>query len=370
MRQSPRISAMSVLSAFGRGTEALRDGVLGGQPAFRPVDRFDVGNRRVRVAAALPGQPVLVEELIAVINRACDDAGLATGTRAATPLLLGVHADPAAARDAGGERSAGALATSIAIACGLGPAPRAYTTACVTGSNALIDAAAMITRGDCDRVVVAAGYLVEPDQFALFDAGRALAIDDAVRPFSAQRKGILLGDGVAAVVVESAEAARGRDVLGTIAGWGRAGDAYHVVQPRPDGDGLSRAVAAALRRGGVEAEQVGYLNAHGTGTAQSDVAETAALHRAFGDYIGHLPVSSTKSTHGHALEASSLLEVVVTLLALRAGRLPVNAGFLARDADCDLNLVLDAPAEHHARYALTVNSAFGGANTAVLVGVA
>lgn len=371
MRQPPRVSGVSAASAFGRGTSALRDGVLAGRPAFRPVDRFAVDGRRVRVAAALPGRPVLADELVAVVTEACDDAGLGTTTRAGTPLLLAVHADPDAARDAGGERSAGAFANVIARSCGLAPTSRAYTTACVAGTSALADAAAMIMRGGCDRVVVAAGYLVESDQFALFDAGRVLAVDDAVRPFSAERKGILLGDGVAAIVVESADAARGRahEPLGVLAGWGRTGDAYHVVQPRPDGEGLSRAVAAALRRGGVETGQIGYLNAHGTGTAQSDAAESAALTRAFGDHARALPVSSTKSTHGHALEASGLLEVVVTLLALRAGRLPVNAGFLAPDADCDLNLVLDGgPLD--TRYALSVNSAFGGANTAILVGAA
>ena len=113
---------------------------------------------------------------------------------------------------------------------------------------------------------------------------------------------------------------------------------------------------------------MGYVNANGTGTPQSDAAEAAALHRAFGECIGGVPVSSTKSVHGHALEASALLELVVTVLALRSGLLPVNAGFLEPDADCELDLVLDTPRAALPRYAMSVNFAFGGANTALLVG--
>ncbi|HKD97129.1 MAG TPA: beta-ketoacyl synthase N-terminal-like domain-containing protein, partial [Micromonosporaceae bacterium] len=338
--QPPRIAAFAAVSAFGRGPWAVGGGVFAGRPAFRAVERFPVEGRRVRVAAALPGRPDLVSELAGVIDTACDDAALSGPERARCPLLLAVHADPDAARSPE-SRSAGALAALLAQKCGLGLAPRAYTSACVAGTSALADAAAMVSGGDVDRVVVAAGYLVESDQFALFDAGRALALDEVVRPFSADRKGIVLGDAVVAIVVESAAAARARgaEPLGLLAGWGRAGDAYHVVQPRPDGAGLARAIAIALRRAGVDPSHVGYVNAHGTGTPQSDAAEAAAFRVAFGE--SRPAVSSTKSTHGHALEASGLLEVVITLLALRNGTMPVNAGFLGQDPDCDLDLVLE-----------------------------
>ena len=190
-----------------------------------------------------------------------------------------------------------------------------------------------------------------------------------VRPFSAGRQGLLLGDGAVAVVLERADAAQRRGVpaLAFLAGWGRAGDAYHVCQPRPDGTGLARAITAALSRARVEGADVGYVNANGTGTTFSDAAESAAIHLALGARAGTIPVSSTKSVHGDALEASALLEFVVTVLSLRAGLLPVNAGFLAPDEDCQLNLVLGAAREVRARYALSLNAAFGGANTALLV---
>jgi 3-oxoacyl-(acyl-carrier-protein) synthase len=219
-------------------------------------------------------------------------------------------------------------------------------------------------------VVVSSGYLVDADHFALFDAGRALADDGQLRSFSTGRRGLLLGDAIAAVVLESAEVARRREaeVLGWLSGWGRSGDAYHVCQPDPTGDGLARAMGAALSRAGVAPDQLGYLNAHGTGTAYSDAAECAALRTALGPALERIPVSSTKSLHGHALEASGLIELVVTVLALRAGALPVNAGYLGPDADCALDLILDEARPARPRYAMSINAAFGGANTALVIG--
>jgi 3-oxoacyl-[acyl-carrier-protein] synthase II len=285
-----------------------------------------------------------------------------------------VHGDPDLPRAQGGEANehgAHAFARSAARRAGLSTeTARVYTSACVAASTAVADAAAAVARGHVSSVVVAAGYLVDPDQFALFDAGRALAPDGRVRPFSAQRRGLLLGDGVGAIVIESASSAhrRGAAVLVRLAGWGRAGDAYHVCRPRPDGAGLARAITAALQRGSIRPEAIGYVNAHGSGTEHSDTAEAAALHLALGESAETVPVSSTKSVHGQALEAGALIELIVTVHALRAGRLPVNAGYLGRDEACRLNLVLEAGQERPIDYALSVNSAFGGANTALLVG--
>lgn len=360
---------MGVTSAFGRGTETLLDGVSSGRPAFGQVSRFDSERCRVKVAAELPGAPVLAAELTAVIDDACDTAGLDHDDRAAAVLLLALHSDPVAARDPAASSVNGATAAEVALRSGLPCPARIYATACVAASTAIADAAAMITSGRAGQVVVAAGYLVEADSFGLFDAGRALAGDGQVRPFSAGRRGMLLGDGAAAVVLEPAAAAhrRGAPVLARLAGWGRAGDAYHVCQPRPDGSGLARAISAALSRARVDGADIGYVNANGSGTAFADASEAAALHRALGGYAGQVPVSSTKSVHGHALEASALLELVVTVLALRAGLLPVNAGFLAPDAACQLDLILGAAREARPRYGLSLNAAFGGANTALLV---
>jgi 3-oxoacyl-[acyl-carrier-protein] synthase II len=367
------LSSASAVSPFGYGLDALLAGVLAGRPAFVPVERFDVSRHRVGVAATMPGDPVLRDELVQVVVDACDAAGLSHAQRAGTPLFLAIHGDPELARAPREDRSrhgADAFAASVAARAGLDGVARAYTSACVAASTAVADAAATVARLGIERVVVAAGYFVEPDQYALFSAGRALADDGQVRPFSAGRRGLLLGDSASAVVVESAAAAamRGATPLARLAGWGRTGDAYHPVQPRPDGSGLARAIAAALARGGVGPADVGYVNAHGSGTAQSDAAEAAALHAVLGEYVAATPVSSTKSLHGQALEASGLLELIITVLATRAGQLPVNASFLGPDDGCALDLVLDAPRRSAPAYALSLNAAFGGANTALLVG--
>ncbi|MGV9269032.1 beta-ketoacyl-[acyl-carrier-protein] synthase family protein [Kitasatospora sp. NPDC003701] len=370
---APVITGLSAVSACGRGAQALHERVTAGEPAFGPVTRFDVTRFRAGAAAELPGDPDLVEELAAVVEEACSHARLGAGDRAAARLLLAGHTDPAVTRLPVAERTGrtpAGTARALADRSGLGGEVLAYTTACVAGSTAVADAAAAISSGRVERVVVAAGYLVDEEHFALFDAGRALAPDGRLRPFSAGRRGMLLGDGVAAVVLESAAAAqrRGAPVLARLAGWGRAGDAHHVSQPHPHGTGLARAVRAALRRAGRRPEDIGYINAHGTGTAASDAAEAAGLREALGERAALIPVSSSKSVHGHTLESSGVLELVVTVGALRSGRLPVNAGFLAADERCGLNLVTEGPHPARPAYALSLNAAFGGANTALLVG--
>ncbi|MEH1016017.1 beta-ketoacyl synthase N-terminal-like domain-containing protein [Micromonospora sp. CPCC 206060] len=354
------IAGLAAVSALGREIDAQLAGALAGTATFTPVRRFDATDRRVRMAATLDGVGPLADELAGAVDGACVAAGLTAGQRAGTVLLLAVH----------GGADVPALATGLADRTGLGGVRRVYTTACVSAGTAVADAAALVAAGRAERLVVAAGYLVEPDQYALFDAGRALATDGVVRPFSTGRRGLLLGDGVAAVVVESAAAARARGhaPLARLAGWGRAGDGHHPCQPDPSGAGLARAVTAALGRAGLLPTDIGYVNANATGTAYSDASEAAALRRALGPAVDRIPVSSTKSIHGHALEASALLELVITVLALRHGKLPVNAGFLGADAACPLDVIVDAPRPAGTPYALSLNAAFGGANTALLVG--
>jgi 3-oxoacyl-[acyl-carrier-protein] synthase II len=369
------VTGAAVLSAYGRGTQALLSGALSGRPAFTPVERFDISARRVSFAATVPGSPELRTEVTRAVREACDDAGLSPSGRARSPLFLAIHGDPAIARSGeAGKPALGpeAFTASVAGRCGLAEqGSRCYMSACVAASTAIADAAAIVARGHAARVIVAGGYLVDSDQFALFDAGRVLAADGQVRPFSAGRRGLLLGDGVGAAVIESQESALARRAapLARMAGWGRSGDAYHPCQPHPEGHGMARAVTAALQRAGIAAADLGYINAHGSGTCQSDPAEANALRLALGDSAATVPVSSTKSLHGQVLEASGVLELIVTLLAARKGMLPVNAGFLGADDSCRLNLVLGEALAASPEYAMTLNSAFGGANTALVVGL-
>jgi 3-oxoacyl-[acyl-carrier-protein] synthase II len=132
---------------------------------------------------------------------------------------------------------------------------------------------------------------------------------------------------------------------------------------------MARAVTAALQRAGIAAGHLGYINAHGSGTGHSDPAETNALRLALGDAAADVPVSSTKALHGQSLEASGVLELIVTMLAARNGMLPVNAGFLGPDDSCRLNLVLHEPRGATAEFSMSLNAALGGANTALVVGL-
>ncbi|GAA1242065.1 beta-ketoacyl synthase N-terminal-like domain-containing protein [Kitasatospora nipponensis] len=357
-------TGLGVLSAFGPGLAPLAAATAQGTAGFTEVTRFDVRGRNTRRAALLPDAPPLARAVLAALADACHQAGLPAGP-GDTPLLLALHSDLRT-----GEVAEAVTRGSAAL--GLPGVSRVYTGACVAASTAVADAAALLAAGRHPRVVVAAGHLVEPGVFAAFDAGRALSRDGELRPFSSGRSGTLLGDAAAAVVIEAdtAAARRGAPPLARLAGWGRSGDAHHVCRPRPDGEGVARAVRSALARAGVAPGEVGYINANGTGSPLSDLAEARALRDVFGQALEALPVSSSKSVHGHALEASALLELVVTIAALDSERLPVNAGWLGPDPEIGLNLVLAGGRREQPRYALSLNSAFGGANTALLVAAA
>ncbi|MFG2130932.1 beta-ketoacyl-[acyl-carrier-protein] synthase family protein [Streptomyces sp. NPDC048751] len=377
------VTGYGVRTAFGTGAEALRRGVFAGVPAFAPTTRFDTGPYRTPMAAAAPDGPDAVEDwalrpaLARCGTEALDMAGLRPGTEAA--VLMGIAGDqtsvtrywrPTGKPSAVAEAVPARLAEVLADGLGLHGPRLTFTNACVASAAAIIHACRLISSGRTDVAVCAGGYLVEEETFGKFDSGRALSQDGAVRPFSADRSGLLLGDGVAVVVLESAEHARRRGArpLATVVGWGAATDAHHIAQPHPEGAGLARAARQASRLAGdPDGAGLGYVNAHGTGTKYNDGAETRGLRAAFPDRAEAIPVSSTKGTTGHLLEAAGAVEFVITLLALTDGVLPPTAGFTAPDPECDLDYVPNRPRQADLRRALTVNAAFGGANTALLL---
>lgn len=408
------MTGFGVRTAFGVGADALRRGVFAGVPSFAPTTRFDTGPYRTPMAGAAPDGPDAVEHwalrpaLAHCGAEALDMAGLPTGTEAA--VLLGIagdctsitrywreaaapgadvgHAGPGdgapgvpgvtgsvmAAEAAGAATPADAvpahLAESLARGLGLTGPRLTFTNACVASAAAIIHACRLISSGRTEVAVCAGGYLVEEETFGKFDSGRALSRDGVVRPFSADRTGLLLGDGGAAVVLESAEHARRRDArpLAGVVGWGAATDAHHIAQPHPDGVGLARATRQALRLAGdPDGSGLGYVNAHGTGTRYNDGAETRGLRAALRERAESIPVSSTKSTTGHLLEAAGIVEFVITMLALTEGVLPPTANFTRADPECDLDYVPNRPRQTDLRRALTINAAFGGANTALVL---
>src|ERR1700682_2261712 len=189
---------------------------------------------------------------------------------------------------------------------------------------------------------------------------------DTCRRFSRDRKGLILGEGAAMLVLEPLEnaQARGIKIWGEIAGFGMSSDAYHLTQPLAEG--AAKGMRSALEDAGAEPAAVGYINAHGTGTQANDATEAQAIRQVFGGHTDKLAVSSTKSMHGHALGAAGALEAAATLLALDQGLIPPTANFTECDPACPLDVVPNVARAGHFEWALSNSFAFGGLN-AVLV---
>lgn len=236
------------------------------------------------------------------------------------------------------------------------------SSACSSANHAIAQAALLIRAGVVE--VAVAGGTDAPFTYGLMKAWEALRVlsKDNCRPFSADRSGLVLGEGAGMVVLESERHARrrGASVLARLAGSGMSADAGHITDP--SAEGAARAIQAALRDAEVDCQDVDYVNAHGTGTLANDRAETEALHRVFGPHASTLMVSSTKSMHGHALGASGGLEFVATVLALSEGIIPPTINFTRPGEGCDLDYVPNLAREQKIRVALSNSFAFGGLN--------
>lgn len=384
------ITGYGVFTAFGFGEQAVLDGIFRGTHAFGPVRRFDTAQFRCDTAASYTGEgpgypgmrddsfspPRQSEVLLACSSAAIEMSGLdpsriggaLVGSQGDyTPITSfwrsGADSGPVA------DSLPSHLSHALADRLGLGPYRSTFVNACVASADAIIHASRLIRAGQTDALLCAGAYLVEEELFAKFDSARAFAKDGIVRPFAKDRTGLLLGDGVAGLVLESGRGARARgaEVLARVAGWGITSDAFHVSRPHPQGRGTADALRAALRTAELDADRIDYVNVHGTGTASNDTAETAALHEVLGARAPKVAVSSTKSMTGHPLEGAGAVEAVITLLALRHGIVPPTANFTTPDPACDLDYVTDIPREVRMDHAVSLNSAFGGVNTAILL---
>ncbi len=240
----------------------------------------------------------------------------------------------------------------------------AYTisTACSSSNHAIGQAFHMV-RSEAVEVALAGGSEA-PFSLGMLKAWEAMRVvaPDTCRPFCKDRRGMILGEGGGMLVLEPLEAAkaRGAKIYGEIVGFGMSSDAHHLTQPAVEGP--VRAIQRALRDAGLAPEQVGYINAHGTGTPGNDAVETRVIREVFGAHADRLAVSSTKSMHGHALGAAGALEAVATLLALREGLLPPTANFTEADPECDLDYLPNHPRQLQIEFALSNSFAFGGLN--------
>ena len=244
----------------------------------------------------------------------------------------------------------------------------AIVTACTTGLHCIGDAGRMIEYGDAD-VMIAGGAeaTVSPLGIGGFAAMRALSTrnDDpktASRPWDKDRDGFVLGEGAGMLVLEEYEHAksRGAKIYAELAGFGMSADAGHITAPSMDGP--KRAMMAAVRNAGLNADAVGYLNAHGTSTPLGDINETNAIKAAFGDHAKKLVVSSTKSMTGHLLGGAGGIESVYTVLALHHQKIPPTINIFSQDPECDLDFCTNAARDARIEVAVKNNFGFGGTN--------
>jgi 3-oxoacyl-[acyl-carrier-protein] synthase II len=250
----------------------------------------------------------------------------------------------------------------------------ATATACSASAHAVGDSFRIIERGDAE-VMICGGSEAAITKMGIggFEAMKALSLRNdeparASRPFDAARDGFVVGEGAGILIMESLEHAQRRDarILAEIVGYGMTGDAHHITQPAENGDGAYRVMRAALRGPGIEPQQVGYVNAHGTSTQIGDAIETLAIKRVFGEHARKLAVSSTKSMTGHLLGGAGGLEAGISVLALHHQILPPTINYENPDPSCDLDYVPNRPRKAEVEYALSNSFGFGGTNAALL----
>lgn len=262
---------------------------------------------------------------------------------------------------------ANAGASRISLEFGIhGPA---YTiaTACSSSNHAVGQAFALVRSGQVRAAVTGGSEAVFAE--GLLRAWEAMRVvsPEVCRPFSADRKGLSLGEGAGMLVLEDWEhaRARGAEILGEIVGFGMSSDAHHLTQPCVEGP--AKAMAWALRDAGTPPERIDYVNAHGTGTQANDVTETQAIRSVFREHADAMLVSSTKSMHGHTLGAAGAIEAIATILALKHGLVPPTANFTKADPACSLDVVPNEARQAEIEFAISNTFAFGGLNATLVL---
>ncbi len=267
------------------------------------------------------------------------------------------------------------ISGNLSIKYGMKGPNFAIVTACTTGTHNIGDASRLIEYGDAD-VMIAGGAEMSTTNCGLggFAAARALSTrnDDpstASRPWDKDRDGFVLGDGAGVVVLEEFEhaKARGAKIYAEVSGYGMSGDAYHMTLPSKGGEGAARCMKNAMRNAGVNADQIDYINAHGTSTPAGDQAETDAAKLALGDHAYNIVMSSTKSMTGHLLGAAGGIEAIFTALAIKDQVAPPTINIINQDPDCDLDYAANEAREMKMDYAISNSFGFGGTNGTILL---
>jgi nodulation protein E len=257
-------------------------------------------------------------------------------------------------------------ASRISLEFGIHGPVYTVSTACSSSNHALGQAFSMVRGGQIIAAIAGGSEAVFAE--GLLRAWEAMRVvsPDVCRPFSVDRRGLSLGEGAGMLVLENWEhaQARGIPILGEIIGFGMSSDAHHITQPCVEGP--AKSMQWALRDAGLAPERIGYINAHGTGTQANDVIESQAIRQIFGAKADGLPVSSTKSMHGHTLGAAGAIEAIATLLTLRHGIIPPTVNFTSADPACPLDVVANQARPASLEFAISNTFAFGGLNASLV----
>ncbi|WP_246070536.1 beta-ketoacyl-[acyl-carrier-protein] synthase family protein [Paenibacillus kobensis] len=260
----------------------------------------------------------------------------------------------------------GIIAIQAADYFGLNGPRWTITNACAAGNMAISRAVDELRAGRADVMVAAGVDAMSWVAFTGFVSLRAMT-PDLCRPFDAERKGLMLGEGAGALVLERESDARrrGAEPLARLLGYGLSSDAHHITQPDPSAAGSIRAMEAAIKMAGIDKEQIGYVSAHGTGTPANDRMESVALRHVFGDNV---ITSSIKGHIGHTLGAASAIEAIICIKALETGWLPQTINMRRQDADCRIRVIANEPLAKRTDYIMSNAYAFGGINSSIVIG--
>lgn len=393
------ITGLGVLAPNGQTVDAYWKALVAGESGFAAPTLADPARVNVKAigeiknfdpAAHLTASQVAMMDRVSQImvvaaKQAVADAGLSMedGTAERTAAIIGTGAGGLTTIDESLRKlyaenasrlhpltipkvMVNAPASQVSMACGIKGPAFVVASACASSTHAMGTAFNMVRSGVVPCALTGGTEsCLSTGTVKSWEAMRILA-PDTCRPFSKDRKGLVLGEGAGALIFETLDHARARGaaIYAEVLGFGMSADAHDLTSP--DIGGMARAIATALADAKIAREDVDYVNAHGTGTAANDASETAALHRVFGDHARKLAVSSTKSMVGHALGAAGALEQVAAVMALRDGIVPPTMNYLEPDPACDLDYVPNEARRRPIAVALNNSFAFGGLNAALV----
>ncbi len=402
------ITGVGVVTPIGTGKETFWQSLASGRSGIRPISTFDVSAYTTRFAGEVPDfvpenymerkdarrMDRFVQFAVAAARLAVADSALVIDQDNAdrTGVLIGsgiggiqtIEQQFQVLQERGPDRIspffipmliANMASGQVSILLGAKGPNTTVVTACATGTHAIGDAFQIIRRGDADAML-AGGSEAPISALGLggFCAARAMSTrnDDpegASRPFDATRDGFVMAEGAGVAVLESFDSAqaRGAHIYAEVLGYGLSGDAFHITGQAPEGEGASRSMAMAVRNSGIKADEVDYINAHGTSTTQNDKFETAAIKRVLGDHAYKVAISSTKSMTGHLLGAAGAIEAITCALTMERGIIPPTINYANPDPECDLDYVPNVARAADVRTAMSNSFGFGGHNATIVM---